>query len=128
MHATGLVTLFLALVSVTSAAPTPKRSGTGDFTFYDPGLGACGKTNKSSDLIVAVSSQVFASFGKQISNGNPVCGKKITLKANGKTVTATVEDKCPGCGANDVDLSPAAFKKLASLGTGRIHGAKWTIS
>ncbi|KIJ55849.1 hypothetical protein M422DRAFT_84061, partial [Sphaerobolus stellatus SS14] len=94
-------------------------SGIGDFTFYDPGLGACGKTNKLSDLILAVSSQ--------IPNGNTVCGKKVTLKDQFRiTVTTTVEDKCPGCDANDVDISLAAFKKFASLGTGRIHGAKWT--
>ncbi|KIJ55840.1 hypothetical protein M422DRAFT_109174, partial [Sphaerobolus stellatus SS14] len=95
---------------------------TGDFTYYEPGLGACGSTNSASDLIVAVPPETFASYGSQLSNGNPVCGKKIILEANGKTVTATVEDKCPGCSANDIDLSPAAFKKFADLSVGRIHG------
>jgi expansin (peptidoglycan-binding protein) len=38
----------------------------------------------------------------------------------GKSVTVTVTDECPSCKPGDVDLSPAAFKKLASLDQGRI--------
>jgi hypothetical protein len=38
----------------------------------------------------------------------------------GRTVEATVEDTCPGCSQYSIDLSPAAFKKLAPLDAGRI--------
>jgi hypothetical protein len=62
---------------------------------------------------------------------------QITNTANGKTVYAKTRDSCPGCGDNDLgsskylfrllsvdpslDMSPAVFKKLASLDTGVIH-------
>lgn len=66
--------------------------------------------------------------GKYCANVNPIfCSSSLPL-ANGKTVNAKVVDKCPGCAANDVDLSPAAFEKLADLELGRLHGGNWTIS
>lgn len=50
------------------------------------------------------------------------CGRKvrITNTQNGKTVTATVEDKCPGCqgNPNSLDLSKAAFDAIASEAQG----------
>jgi hypothetical protein len=39
----------------------------------------------------------------------------------GRTVQATVEDTCPGCGQGSIDLTPAAFQQLASLDAGRIQ-------
>ena len=39
----------------------------------------------------------------------------------GKSVTATVADLCPGCGAGGVDLTPVAFEQLADLSVGRIE-------
>jgi len=61
MHATGLVTLFLAFTSAVCAAPISKTdTHTGDVTFFNPGLGACGKTNSGNDLIVAVPSNIFS--------------------------------------------------------------------
>lgn len=40
---------------------------------------------------------VFAAMMGEISNGNPFCGRKVSITANGKTVTATAVDKCMGC-------------------------------
>ncbi|KAF8488085.1 RlpA-like double-psi beta-barrel-protein domain-containing protein-containing protein, partial [Gautieria morchelliformis] len=97
----------------------------GDVTFFPPGLGACGKFNVASDLIVAVSFEVFNSFGPQ-SNGNPVCGRKIKATApGGKTVTVSVEDKCASCAQFNLDMSPGAFDQLADERVGRLHGVTW---
>lgn len=41
--------------------------------------------------------------------------------AGGKGVDVTVVDSCPGCGRDDIDLSPAAFKKLAPLSQGVVQ-------
>ncbi|XP_055351841.1 papain inhibitor-like [Paramacrobiotus metropolitanus] len=93
----------------------------GDATFYAPGLAACGKTNKESDLIVAVS---HVEYGKHANpNKAPVCGKCALVKADGttKSVKVNVVDSCPGCNSGSVELSPAAFKKLASVDKGRIQ-------
>ena len=87
------------------------------------GLGACGWTNNDSDLIVAISESLFQTFGSQ-SNGNPVCGRYINVERGSKTVKVKVTDACPGCDMHSLDLSPAAFNKLADPAEGRVT-IKW---
>jgi hypothetical protein len=55
------------------------------------------------------------------SNGNPLCGKTITItSSSGKSTTATVKDKCMGCAYNDIDVSEKVFLDLyGSLDSGR---------
>lgn len=88
------------------------------------GLGACGWTNTDTDLIVAISEQLFYQMGSQ-SNGNPACGKYINVKNGDKSVKVKVTDCCPGCSERSLDLSPAAFDKLADPSEGRIN-IKWS--
>jgi hypothetical protein len=114
----------------TSAAPAAKvasggssssgsASYNGDLTYFALGMGACGFDDSGkdqSDNIVAVSSQVM---GAQ-SNGNPLCDKTITVSANGKSIQATVRDKCPSCAPGDIDGSEKMFIELfGSLDAGR---------
>ncbi|KAK7460920.1 hypothetical protein VKT23_008848 [Stygiomarasmius scandens] len=94
------------------------QSGSGSATFFNPGLGACGFTNTDSDFIVAVSSQIFNSG---------LCNRQMNVNFQGRNVQVTVVDSCPGCGAGDIDLSPAAFSQLASLDAGRIQPVQWNI-
>ena len=59
---------------------------------------------------------------------NPMCGRKMKVTAaNGKSVTVTVADTCPGCAPGSVDLTPTAFQQLAPLSVGRLHGVSWTL-
>ncbi|KAI9281114.1 RlpA-like double-psi beta-barrel-protein domain-containing protein-containing protein [Sporodiniella umbellata] len=107
-----LFILVLCLFNV-QAAPIEKRSPLpGDGTYYDVGLGSCGDTNSDSEMVAALSSSVM--------EGGSYCGKSVTVKSSGKSVTVKAVDTCPSCGEDDVDLSPAAFKKLAPLNKGRI--------
>ncbi|OBT76411.1 hypothetical protein VF21_03665 [Pseudogymnoascus sp. 05NY08] len=81
----------------------------GDITFYQAGLGACGETtNGATEKVVALPHEFM---GTQ-SNGNPFCGKTVTINYKGATVQATVVDKCMGCVGRDLDLSTAAFDGL----------------
>ncbi|TFK36607.1 RlpA-like double-psi beta-barrel-protein domain-containing protein-containing protein, partial [Crucibulum laeve] len=82
-------------------------------TYFYPGLGACGFTNGNNDFIAALSSAKYQAEGN-------FCSRAIRVNYNGRSVVATVVDKCPGCGYDDVDLSPAAFSALANLTLGRI--------
>ncbi|EGN94486.1 hypothetical protein SERLA73DRAFT_62609 [Serpula lacrymans var. lacrymans S7.3] len=84
----------------------------GDATYYYTGLGACGVTNKDTDFIVALSTAQYGSGSH--------CGGKVSVTYQGKTINVTVADKCLGCGADDIDLSPSAFSALASETLGRI--------
>ncbi|KLO11971.1 plant expansin [Schizopora paradoxa] len=104
---------------------------TGDATFFEPGLGACGKTNGPNDLIAAASHELFDTFPGATANpnNNPICGRSVTAHANGKSVTVKIVDRCAGCsGEGDLDFSPAAFEHLAALSVGRIHGMTWKFN
>ncbi|KAI0769882.1 RlpA-like double-psi beta-barrel-protein domain-containing protein-containing protein [Fomes fomentarius] len=107
--------LFFALVCSVLASPInlEKRiTHTGRGTWFNVGLGACGKNNVDSDKIVAISSKIYGSGGN--------CEQYMEIKntANGKVAYGKVRDECPGCGAGDLDMSPSLFKQLGSLDTG----------
>ena len=52
--------------------------------------------------------------------GGKNCGRtvSITNNDNGKTITATVADTCPGCGYGSLDLSTGAFGAIGSYDQG----------
>lgn len=92
----------------------------GDITYYAVGMGACGEDDSgkdNSDNIVALSHLLM---GTQ-SNGNPMCGKTITIYANGKFTSAKVRDKCMSCDHDDIDVSEKVYKELyGGLESGRM--------
>ncbi|KAF2748795.1 hypothetical protein M011DRAFT_466567 [Sporormia fimetaria CBS 119925] len=105
--------------------PSGAETYTGDLTYYDPALGACGIESSASQDVVAVSHFTFDAV--QVGgnpNTNVLCGKKIRAqrKYNGETVSVdlTVVDRCTGCKATDIDVSPSAFDKLAHRDLGRV--------
>ncbi|KAI0427198.1 riboflavine-aldehyde-forming enzyme [Xylaria sp. FL1042] len=99
------------LVIALSVAIGPALANSGDMTYYNPGLGFCGWTNGDNDAVVALSPGEV----------NGKCGKMINIHYNGKTASAKVVDKCPGCGAGSIDVSPTVFRALANLDLGRVH-------
>ncbi|KAJ8132701.1 hypothetical protein O1611_g920 [Lasiodiplodia mahajangana] len=116
----SLTQTLIALSAAASALAMPlnnngnalaERSGdfTGDITYYQPGLGACGETNSDSEAVVALSPSQY--------NGN--CGKSITITKDGKTAKAKVVDKCPSCASGAIDVSSTVFQSLADLSVGR---------
>jgi rare lipoprotein A (peptidoglycan hydrolase) len=59
-----------------------------------------------------------------------LCGQQvqITNPANKKSVTVTIVDACPTCkNGNSIDLSEAAFKKIATLSEGMVP-INWTFA
>jgi hypothetical protein len=79
--------------------PNGSQTYTGDLTYYEPGLGACGVVSTSKDDIVSVSHYTFDAMQKGSNpNQNPLCGRKIRAQRvnNGKTVSVdlTVVDRC----------------------------------
>lgn len=102
-------------------------SHTGDLTHYTVGMGSCGFDDSgkdNSDYIVAVSKDLM---GEQ-SNGNPMCGKTVTISNGKKSVQATIRDKCGGCAVDDIDGSERVFLDLfGDLGVGR-DTVTWSIN
>lgn len=89
--------------------PLPSNSGrfTGELTYFDTGLGACGETTTNADLIVSMSHILFDAAGSSSSTGgnsnaNPLCGRMIRAQryneAAGamRSVDLRVVDRCTG--------------------------------
>ncbi|KAI4284246.1 MAG: hypothetical protein L6R38_001577 [Xanthoria sp. 2 TBL-2021] len=98
---------------------------TGDMTYYDPGMGSCGIASGPNDDIVALSNAIMQNGGNP--NANPKCGSMIGIwnPYTKKHYTAKVVDTCGACKPEDIDVSPALFKKVAPNGNGRVHGINW---
>jgi hypothetical protein len=100
----------------------------GDVTHWDGGLGACGwNVDTSSDLEIALP---YEFMGTQ-SNGNPYCGRSVTLynPTSGTTVQATVGDKCMGCVDRAIDCTDALFTAITDgTGDGRVSGIEWWLN
>ncbi|KAH0335429.1 hypothetical protein KCU81_g9017, partial [Aureobasidium melanogenum] len=107
--------------------PTNSEQHVGDLTYYGTGLGSCGISSSDSDMIVAVSHYVFDEASKSSDpNQNPLCGLKLRASrydeqvGERRSVDLKVVDRCVGCQATDLDVSPAAFDKLAARASGRV--------
>lgn len=117
------------LISIRGAAAdflTGTQVGQG--TWFNPGLGSCGIMNTDSDYIAAVSHILYDSYpgnGGINPNRNPVCGRKINVTYQAKSVTITVTDRCEACAETDLDVSPAAFSQLADISVGRLDEISW---
>ncbi|KAL3294261.1 riboflavin aldehyde-forming enzyme [Colletotrichum asianum] len=103
-----------------------RGGGAGVMTWFNPSLGSCGRTNGDNDMVVAISHITMGDAGGN-PNNNPNCGKTITISRGGITKTATIVDKCMGCGVDHIDVSPAVFRAFADLGAGKIGDVKWSF-
>ncbi|KAB2580585.1 putative riboflavin aldehyde-forming enzyme protein [Lasiodiplodia theobromae] len=107
--------------------PDNSEAHSGDLTFYNPGLGACGETSTDDDDIVSLSYKIWDEV-QTGSDPNQVvlCGMKIRARRFNEDVNAersvdlTVVDRCTGCEPTDLDVSPGAFEKLAPIASGRV--------
>ncbi|PKS05839.1 hypothetical protein jhhlp_007668 [Lomentospora prolificans] len=101
--------------------------GSGELTYYTLGLGACGWNDAgkdSSEYYVAISAQVMGA----LSNNNPLCGRTITVVANGKSIVATIRDKCGDCAPTHIDGTTKLFLDLfGDLGPGRMP-VEWYLN
>ncbi|KAF4437869.1 hypothetical protein F53441_12927 [Fusarium austroafricanum] len=103
------------------AAPALKRTD-GDITYYHPSTGtsACNQNHGDDDMVVALGASLFDS--------ESLCGKTIKLQGDAGEITVTVADRCEGCQPDDLDVSPAAFKKaIGPLTKGRGKGT-WSFA
>ncbi|CAO3592957.1 unnamed protein product [Absidia cylindrospora] len=90
----------------------------GDGTYYNAGMGSCGKTNTDHDMIAALNAPQMGYAANP--NNNPMCGKYAKVKGPKGTVRVKIVDTCPPCKKGSLDLSPAAFIKIADLAAGRV--------
>jgi hypothetical protein len=88
----------------------------------DIGYGSCGTIIDDNANSIALPHGLM---GAQ-SNGNPYCGRTVSIKGtDGSIHQATVADKCGGCDSYAIDLTPVLFNAVAPAGDGRVHGIQW---
>ncbi|KAI8071051.1 RlpA-like double-psi beta-barrel-protein domain-containing protein-containing protein [Gongronella butleri] len=103
-----------------SKKKSSKSKGTfkGDGTYFNPGLGSCGQTDGDHDMIAALNAPQMGYSANP--NKNPNCGRYAQVKGPKGTVKVKIVDTCPPCKSGSLDLSPAAFAKIANLAAGRV--------
>ncbi|KAK9766317.1 hypothetical protein K7432_004693 [Basidiobolus ranarum] len=106
-----------------NAAPVKVSDFQGEGTFYAPGLGACEVTNGPSDMIAALNAPQYGNAPR----GSTSCFKCATVSGPKGSVKVKIVDKCPGCKHGDLDLSPAAFNKVADEAAGRVS-ISWSFT
>ncbi|KAK8050958.1 RlpA-like double-psi beta-barrel-protein domain-containing protein-containing protein [Apiospora rasikravindrae] len=120
-----LTVISSSLVAMATAAPAGPAAYSGSMTYnpYNGNLGACGRPINNGDSTVAVAPKFFTAGNP---GNDPICGRTVTITYNGKSATAQVWDKCPGCGDNDLDATPDLFTRMVgSLDPGRVN-VQWT--
>ncbi|CAF1422678.1 unnamed protein product [Adineta ricciae] len=94
----------------------------GEATYYAPGLGACGGYNHGNEFVVAMAAPDFDPHTPNRNpNNNRLCGRHISVNGPRGSVTVRVVDRCPVCKPGDLDLSPAAFDRIANRNQGRVR-------
>lgn len=89
----------------------------GRATYYD--VFAAGQNHGSTSGIGACQTQLsvdgaFVALNDVQFDSDKPCGRSVVItdKSNGKTVTATVQDRCAGCGWGNLDLTKGLFQQL----------------
>ncbi|KAI4691580.1 hypothetical protein J4E81_007106 [Alternaria sp. BMP 2799] len=125
----GLVAGLVIPSNNNAVSPAIGPLAQGQMTFFNPAVGACGKTHGDNDAVMAVSHGRWDEVKTPNPNNNPLCGKQIRAhrvdERTGKdaSIVVTIVDKCDGCAYDDIDVSPAMFDKLADKAKGRVNVA-----
>jgi expansin (peptidoglycan-binding protein) len=111
--------LYLPLVITPPAQANPTY--TGEATYYDwaDGSGNCSFDPTPADLMVGAMNE--SQYGMA-----ELCGAYVELTGPNGTITVRIVDRCPECRPGDIDLSPAAFERIAPLVQGRVR-ISWRV-
>lgn len=99
----------------TPSMPTPLPLQTGEATYYDgaDGSGNCSFPPSPQDLMIGAMNTVDYA-------ASAMCGAFVEVTGPKGNITIRIVDRCPGCSAGDIDLSPQAFEQIAELSHGRV--------
>ncbi|KAA1476515.1 hypothetical protein DENSPDRAFT_785192 [Dentipellis sp. KUC8613] len=105
------------------------QNHTGTLFTFNPGLGACGFTNTTSQIVASVSETFFQNFpgATENPNDNPLCAHSLNITSNGTALTASIVDVCPTCPDFNIGLSPVGFEKFAPISQGIVNNVIWSV-
>jgi expansin len=106
-----------ACANVPGSAPPLTGVTTGQAYYYSPGGGA-----GSCSFGTLGRGGLYVSLGASQYAGGAACGSYLDVTGPGGHVQAEVVDFCPGCTGGGIDMSEAAFARVASssAGTARV--------
>lgn len=110
-----LMTICCLVLTVTpaNAAVVPGVTYRGEGTFYGAtGVGNCSYDATGDTGIAALNHTDYAN--------SAMCGAYLRVAGPLGEVTVKIVDRCPECAPGDVDLSQAAFAKIANPSAGRV--------
>ncbi|KAH8103499.1 hypothetical protein BXZ70DRAFT_734699 [Cristinia sonorae] len=122
--------LLSTVLTAASIVAVSAQTQTGTLFNFVPGLGACGFTNTSTQIVASVSAHTFSTFpgATPNPNNNPICTHSLKITHNNVTVTAPIVDFFTATGVDsNVGLSAAGFVKFAPLSDGIVPGVVWQI-
>ncbi|KAI8052209.1 RlpA-like double-psi beta-barrel-protein domain-containing protein-containing protein [Syncephalis plumigaleata] len=97
----------------------------GIITYYTPSNDACtGKSSSSSDMVAALAKPDFGGDYGGNTEKSPTCGRCVEVTGPKGSVVVKIVDMCSSCNSGHVDLSPAAFVKVAEKSAGKLE-AQW---
>lgn len=101
--------------SPTTDPPAQNTTFTGEGTYYfeADGGGNCMFDPTPNDLMVGAMNET------QYANAD-LCGAYVELTGPKGTITVRIVDRCPECQPGDIDLSTAAFDRIAERIQGRV--------
>ncbi|CAA2934728.1 Hypothetical predicted protein [Olea europaea subsp. europaea] len=117
-----LLMLFGTLISFASVVLS--KQGTSVY-YARPYLPSACYGNRNQGIMIAGANPTLY-------NGGKVCGRRYKVRCLGGTnktphpckrgeITVKIVDLCPGCGANEINLSQDAFSRIANLKAGRVR-------
>ncbi|KAL1604976.1 hypothetical protein SLS60_004517 [Paraconiothyrium brasiliense] len=102
------------------------------FTRIKNNYGACASAGPDSRFLENDPDSWMVSIDANVPNWGSYCGKKVRLtNPDGRSATAVIVDKCPGCsvgGAFSLDLFEAPWYRVGGkTSADNVHGARWEI-
>lgn len=115
LAAIGVIALAAGVVhfAPSSCAAPVAAAGTGTAVYYNPML-----AQDRCSIEPLARDGLYASLPRGMYRGGADCGAYLSVTGPRGTVQAEVVDMCPGCEADQLDLSSAAFARVQPLADG----------
>jgi peptidoglycan lytic transglycosylase len=110
---TGVAAVALSTLSIAVAVPANAGTQTCQASYYTAKEGA-----------TTASGQPYHRNAMAAAHKTLKFGTKVKVRYGSKTVTVKINDRGPYVKGRCIDLTPAAFKKLAPLSKGVLNGVK----
>ncbi|KAI9594318.1 RlpA-like double-psi beta-barrel-protein domain-containing protein-containing protein [Syncephalis fuscata] len=91
----------------------------GDGTFYnmEGGYTACGEKHSDNEAYAAIAPSWFTAADP---NKDPMCKKCALVSGPKGQVKVHINDICPPCARDSIDMTPGAFNQIADPSQGRV--------